>query len=279
MLYELFQNIEFANNWVLPFLLMLPVIAWLYFRLQRNLRTSMVVSSAASFTTKSTRNYFIHWPFYLRLLALACVLLALARPQTRDVKSRTKGQGIDIMLCIDVSGSMLSQDFQPNRMEVAKKMAAEFVKRRPVDRIGLVIFSGESYTQFPLSTDHENLLEQLRGIRSGMLQDGTLIGEGLATSVDRLKASKSGSRVVVLLTDGKEEAPDTRIIDPATALSIAQAENVKVYTIGMAAENVSLVDERGMRVSSSKLIDETLLRRIAQQTNGAYFRATDPESL
>lgn len=278
MLYDWFQNMEFANKWVLPFLLMLPVIAWIHFR--SAYKSSFTVSTSDAFTIRTGRNAMLHFPFWLRLLAIACVILALARPQVRDVQSRTKGEGIDIILCMDVSGSMLSKDFYPNRLEVSKQMAAEFVKGRPVDQIGLVIFAGESFTQFPLSTDHQSLLEQIRGITSGMLQDGTVIGEGLATSVDRLSSSKSKSKIIILLTDGNEQPPDTRLIDPYTALEIAKAKRVKVYTIGMGVLGGVAAQEKGVsRSQSNTFLDESLLRRIASQTGGEYFRATDEQSL
>jgi Ca-activated chloride channel family protein len=280
MLYDWLKNIEFANRWVLPFLLMLPVLAWIYFRSRRNKKASFVVSSSAAFKTRTTRNATLHLPFWLRLLALACILLALSRPRLKYVQNRTKGEGIDIILCIDVSGSMLSKDFLPNRLAVARQMAAQFVKGRPVDQIGLVIFAGESFTQFPLSTDHASLLQQIQGIRSGMLEDGTVIGEGLAKSVERLSSSKNKSKIIILLTDGNEQPPETRIIDPITALEIAKSKGVKVYTIGMGAMGSPTVAEKGVRRSeSSAFLDEALLRRIATQTGGLYFRATDEESL
>ncbi len=281
MLYEWFQNIEFKYNWLLPFLFLLPVIAWLRFKLSRTLKSTFTVSTATVFKVKTSKNFLIHFPFWLQLLSIGCIILALARPQIKDVQSRKKGEGIDIILSIDVSGSMLSNDFYPNRLEVAKEMAAEFVLARPVDQIGLVIFSGESFTQYPLSTDHAGLLEQIAGLRSGLLEDGTLIGEGLALSVQRLAGSQGRSKVVVLLTDGKEEAPDTRLIDPAAALEIAKAERVKVYTIGMGGERAVAVSEVGAASldRATPFIDETLLKRIAAQTGGAYFRAKDKESL
>jgi Ca-activated chloride channel family protein len=276
-----FQHIEFANNWVLPFLLMLPVIAWMRLRMQRSLKSAFTVTTTVAFKEKSYKNYLIILPFWLRLLAVGCLIVAIARPQIRNVQTQTKGEGIDIVLSIDVSGSMLSKDFYPNRLEVAKEMAAEFVRQRLVDQIGLVIFSGESYTMFPVSTDHKSLVEKIRNLRSGMLEDGTLIGEGLATSVDRLRQSHARSRVIVLLTDGKEQPPENRLIDPLTALEIAKAENIKVYTIGMAAEEGATVVERGVagRPPVAAGLDEALLRRIAIQTGGAYFRATNKESL
>jgi Ca-activated chloride channel family protein len=280
MLYDWFQHIEFANFWVLPFLLMLPVLAWLHFRTLPTSKSSFIVSSAHAFKIRTARNWTVHLPFWFRLLAIGCVVVALARPQIRNVQSRTKGEGIDIVLCMDVSGSMLSKDFLPNRLAVSRQMAAEFVKGRPVDQIGLVIFAGESFTQFPLSTDHASLLQQIQGITSGMLEDGTVIGEGLAKSVERLSSSKNRSKVIILLTDGNEQPPETRIIDPITALEIAKAKGVKVYTIGMGALGGAAVEEKGVRKSEgSAFLDENLLRRIATQTGGLYFRATDEESL
>jgi Ca-activated chloride channel family protein len=220
-------------------------------------------------------------PFAFRILAIGCVIVALARPQTRFQQNQTTGEGIDIVLCMDISGSMLTPDFYPNRFEVSKEMAIEFVKARPVDQIGLVIFSGESFTQVPVSSDHQMVIEQIRGLRNGMLRDGTLIGEGLATSVERLSASKAKSRVVVLLTDGKETPPKDRVIDPYTALEIAKSKRVKVYTIGMnGMRQVATVAEKGTRPTASNSgLDETLLKRIAIQTGGQYFRATDKEGL
>jgi Ca-activated chloride channel family protein len=178
---------------------------------------------------------------------------------------------------------MLSQDFQPNRLEVAKEVAEDFIRSRPIDRIGIVIFSGESYTLCPITTDKNTLLTLVNGLRSGMLQDGTLIGEGLATAVDRLSKGDAKSKVVILLTDGKEEAPETRLIDPLTALEIAKAQSVKVYTIGMSGQNAESVPEETTsgkrRAATSNFLDEQLLRRIAGETGGEYFRARDKLSL
>jgi Ca-activated chloride channel family protein len=241
------------------------------------------VSTTYSFTASSFKNTLRHLPFILRLLALSCIILALARPQRHTDEQLRKGQGIDIVLTIDVSGSMLSHDFQPNRLEVAKEVAEEFIRSRPIDRIGLVIFSGESYTLCPITTDKNTLFTLVNGLRSGMLQDGTLIGEGLATAVDRLSKSDAKSKVVILLTDGKEEAPETRLIDPLTALEITKTQGVKVYTIGMSAENVQTIPEQTTSArrtaTTSSSVDEQLLRRIADETGGQYFRARDKLSL
>jgi Ca-activated chloride channel family protein len=278
MLYNWLQHIEFKNEWVLPLLLSLPVIAWFYFRTPGWRKSAMKVTTASAFRVRTFRNFLLHFPFWLQLLAIGCIILALARPQLKYVQSKTKGEGIDIVLCMDISGSMLMNDFTPNRLEVSKQVAAEFVRRRPIDQIGLVIFSGESFTQFPVSTDHEGLLEQIASLRSGMLIDGTVIGEGLATSVERLSSSRARTRVVILLTDGNEQPPATRLIDPITALEIAKTKGVKVYTIGMGALDAAQLAEKGVPKNNSTL-DENLLRKIAGQTGGSYFRATDLESL
>lgn len=276
MLYNYFENIEFANIWVLPFLILLPVIAWLRFSTFSRLRSSILVTASPK-TYRSFKTWMMNLPFWLRLLALACIILALARPQIRDSQSRTTGEGIDIVLALDVSGSMLSQDFFPNRLEVAKEVASDFVKSRPVDRFALVIFSGESFTLSPLTTNHEVILQQVKSLQSGMLKDGTLIGEGLAKAVERLSSVGAKSKVVILLTDGKEEAPPSRIIDPLTALQITKAKNVKVYTIGMAGD--ARMQQLTQNFTPVNELDEVLLQRIARETGGAYFRARDKEGL
>lgn len=280
MLYNWFQHIEFKYPWVLPFLFSLPVLALYYYRTASWRKSAFTVTTTAAFTARTLKSRLINLPFWFRLLAMGCIILALARPQIKNVQTRQRGQGIDIVLCMDVSGSMLAADFYPTRLEVARQMAAEFVKQRPIDQIGLVIFSGESFTQFPLSTDHASLLEQIRAIRSGMLIDGTVIGEGLATSVERLSSSKSRSKIIILLTDGNEQPPETRLIDPITALEIAKTKGVKVYTIGMGVPGAASTEEQSMLGGEKRgFLDEVLLKRIATQTGGSYFRATDKESL
>jgi Ca-activated chloride channel family protein len=278
MLYDYFQNITFANIWVLPFLILLPVIVWLRYTTFGKLKSTFTVSTTHGVGYRTAKNFLINLPFWLRLLALACLILALARPQIRNVQSRNKGEGIDIVLCMDVSGSMLSQDFAPNRLEAAKAVAIDFINSRPVDRFALVIFSGESFTLSPLTTNHEVILQQIKSLRSGMLQDGTLIGEGLAKSVERLSSvGGAKSKVVILLTDGKEEAPETRIIDPLTALQIAKVKGVKVYTVGMAGDPMAQRFTQNFTPTSN--LDDALLQRIARETGGTYFRARDREGL
>jgi len=283
MLYDWFKHIEFAYPKMLTLFAFVPALIWWYVKNFNSRQAAMRVSTAYSFTVSSFKNVLRHVPFVLRLLALCCIILALARPQKHNDEQLRKGEGIDIVLTIDVSGSMLSQDFIPNRLEVAKQVAEDFIRGRPIDRIGLVIFSGESYTLCPITTDKNTLLTEVNGLRSGMLQDGTLIGEGLATAVDRLSKSDAKSKVVILLTDGKEEAPETRLIDPLTALEIAKAQRVKVYTIGMSAQNAESVPEetgsKRHRSAADNFLDEQLLRQIAGETGGEYFRARDKLSL
>ena len=280
MVYEWFQNIEFAYPYLLGLLAIVPVLWWFHVKLSR--QAAFTVSTSHAFTITTWKNRFRGWPFFFRMLSMICLILALARPQKRNDEQQTRGEGIDIILCIDVSGSMNSRDIRPSRMEVAKEVAIEFVKNRPIDRIGLVIFAGESFSQCPLTSDKNSLIEQLQSLDSRKyLEDGTVIGEGLATAVDRLSESDSKSKVIILLTDGKEDAPDNRLIDPLTALEITKAKGVKVYSIGMSAGPVrvpeSMARERGNPFVDH--IDEQLLQRIASETGGKYFRAKDREAL
>jgi len=283
MLYNWIKNIDFAYPQVFFLFALLPILMWWYSGKYQASQGSIKVSAIEAFNTSSWKNLFLHILFILRILAISCLILALARPQKRNDEELTRGQGIDIVLSMDVSGSMLSKDFLPNRLEVAKEVAAEFVRSRPVDRIGLVIFSGESFTQCPITTDRNALLSQIGALRSGLLQDGTLIGEGLATAVDRLSKGSSKSKVIILLTDGKEEPPEDRLIDPLTALEIAKAQQVKVYTIGMALEGYTPVEEKTKKGAIKKtmkiFLDEDLLKRISDETGGRYFRARDKEGL
>ena len=281
MLYDWFQNIKFAYPWLLLLLALIPLlIAW-YIAYYSKRQGSMLISSIHQFPSRRTwKILFRHLPFVLRLLALASIIVALARPQTRNDEELVSGEGVDIVLCIDVSGSMLAQDFTPNRLESAKEVAANFVDSRPTDRIGLVIFSGESFTQCPVTTDRNILKSQIAGIQSGLLEDGTAIGSGLATSVDRLKSSKSKSKVVILLTDGENNGG---MIDPSTAKEIAKSVGVRVYTIGVGTEGsapVPVQTPAGIVMQREQVnIDEKLLTQIASETGGKYFRAKDNETL
>lgn len=284
MLYNWLKNIDFAYPWLLLLLAILPFMVWWYIKKYSGTQGTIRVSTAYAFSVSSWKNRLRHLPFILRLLALACIILAIARPQKRNDESHTEGEGIDIVLCMDVSGSMGSRDILPSRMEVAKEVAEEFVRSRPVDRIGLVIFSGESFTQCPITTDRNTLLSMIQTMESRKyLADGTVIGEGLATAVDRLSKSPGKSKVVILLTDGKEDPPETRLIDPLTALEIAKSNNVKVYSIGMSAAPSTIIEntgnKKGTKNPASDFLDEELLQKIAGETGGKYFRARDKQSL
>ncbi|MBX9783415.1 MAG: VWA domain-containing protein [Chitinophagaceae bacterium] len=282
MINQWMQHINFAYPWMLWFLLILPMLIVWYILKQKHNRSSFKVSSLGIHKHyKTGKNNFIHLPFVLRLVTIALLITAVARPQSKNEEERVEGEGIDIMLCMDVSGSMLAEDFTPNRMEAAKDVAVKFIEGRKADRIGLVIFSGEPFTQCPLTTDHAVLISQVYGIRSGVLQDGTAIGSGLATSVERLKKSESKSKVVILLTDGENNGG---LIDPATAMEIAKTFKVKVYTIGVGTEGFATLPQQStsgtiIRTQEKVNIDEKLLTQIARQTGGEYFRATDNESL
>lgn len=282
MLYEWSKNIDFAYPQAFLLFLLLPLMVyWYVYRSPRN-RSTLLVSSVRSFgETGSWKIPLRHLPFVLRLLSLACLVVVFARPQTRNDQELISGEGVDIILCMDVSGSMLAQDFSPNRLEAMKQVAAQFVDRRPTDRIGLVIFAGESFTASPITMDRNTLKAQIFNAQSGYLADGTAIGDGLATSVERLRDSKAKSRVIILLTDGENQGG---LIDPHSAKEIAKAIGIRVYTIGMGTEGYAsapLQNEAGeVSIQRQKVnIDEKLLREIAAETGGLYFRARDNASL
>ncbi|MEP6512295.1 MAG: VWA domain-containing protein [Parafilimonas sp.] len=282
MLTNWFQQIEFAYSWVLVLLFIIPVLVYEYIRRSKKQQASMLVTTTHFIQgVKSIKTASLHLPFLLRCLGLICLIIALARPQKKFTETQTEGEGIDIVLCFDISGSMTEKDFQPNRLEASKDVAMQFVNDRPGDRIGVVIFSNLSFTLCPLTTDHTTVLSQIQNIQSGYLQDeGTAIGSGLATSVDRLRYSKSKSKIVVLLTDGVDFGG---AIPPDLAMQMAKYYNIKVYTIGVGSEKE--IDEvvespLGPVVQHKKLeFNEALLKNLAGQTNGQYFHATDKEAL
>jgi Ca-activated chloride channel family protein len=217
----------------------------------------------------------------LKILSFIFLVTALARPQSSLSEKEISTQGIDIVLSLDISGSMLAKDFEPDRLEAAKKVAMQFIKDRPNDRIGLVVFSGESFTQCPITIDHQVLLNLFKDIQSGMVEDGTAIGMGLATAVARLKESKSKTKVIILMTDGVN---NMGYIDPYTSIQIAKTFGVRVYTIGIGKNGNApypVKDQNGRTYYQSfpVQIDEPLLRKIAQETGGSYFRATNNTSL
>ena len=281
MLYDWYENIRFSQPAFFGLFALVPLLIYWELRKSGRAQGTVMMSSIRPFAgLRSWRNLLRPLPFILRVLALCCLIIALARPQTRNDEQLVTGEGIDIVLCLDISGSMLAQDFTPNRMEAAKNVAAEFIDHRPTDRIGLVIFSGESFTMCPLTTDRTVLKTQLYNVQSGLLEDGTAIGSGLATGVDRLRNSPSKSKVIILLTDGENNGG---LIDPNTAKEIAKSIGVRVYTVGMGTEGFAPVPVQtpgGVVMQREKVnIDEKLLTQIAKETGARYYRAKDNESL
>ncbi len=281
MFFDYLNNISFAAPQFFLLGLLVPIMIVWYVKRNAGSQAGIKVSSAKSFAGLSSwKTMLRHLPFLLRLLSIAFIIAALARPQTKTDEQQAEGDGLDIVLCIDVSGSMTAQDFIPNRMEAAKKVAQDFIDSRLTDRIAIVIFSGESFTQCPLTTDRAVLKSAVENIRNGLLEDGTAIGDGLATSVDRLRSSKSKSKVVVLLTDGENNGG---LIGPTNAKEIAKAFHVKVYTVGVGTEGYApfpVRTEMGVVMQQQKVtIDEKLLKEIAVETGGKYFRAKDNASL
>lgn len=275
---------EFANPKILW--LLVAVALWVAYYVWRSLQggASILISSvdAVRSAPRTLRYYLRHLPAMLRTVALVLIVVALARPQTVDKESKTITEGIDIVLAVDVSTSMLARDFKPDRLTASKEVAAQFVANRQGDRIGLVVFAGESYTQSPLTTDQSSLQTLLGRLRSGVIEDGTAIGNGLATAINRLRESDSKSKVVILLTDGVNNRGQ---ITPMTAAEIANEQGIKVYTIGVGRNGTApypILDEMGrvVDVVEAKVeIDENMLRDIAEKTGGEYFRATDKTSL
>ena len=228
----------------------------------------------------SVLGWMRHFPFVLRILAIVMIIIAMARPRSSSEMERVDTEGIDIMLTMDVSTSMLARDFKPDRISAAKDIAIEFISQRPSDRIGIVVFAGESYTQCPLTTDRATLINLMKEVQTDLIEDGTAIGNGLATAVARLKDSNAKSRVVILLTDGVNNRGE---ITPQTAAEIANTYGVRVYTIGVGAMGTApypVVTPWGVEVQNVRVeIDEDLLTEIAEATGGRYFRATDNTKL
>lgn len=279
----MFENISFANPDFFWLFLALPLaIVWYIFK-QKDETASLRISSLKGFSYNSILPKLKPGLFILRLLALSAIIVAMARPQTEDISTRTKTtKGIDIVMAIDVSSSMLARDLKPNRLSALKDVAADFIKKRPNDRIGLVVYAGEGYTKTPVTTDKSIVLNALAEITYGQLEDGTAIGMGLATSVNRLKESTAKSKIIILLTDGVN---NSGFIEPQTASDLAIEFGIKTYTIGLGTNGNALSPiaynadgsfRYGMRQVE---IDEELLKDIAKATGGRYFRATDNESL
>lgn len=273
----IFANIEF----LFLLLLIIPYIIW-YVLKQNKSEATLQISDARVYahTPKSYKNYLLHVPFLLRVMALILVIVILARPQTSNKWQNSEIEGIDIMLAIDVSTSMLAEDLKPNRLEAAKDVAAEFINGRPNDNIGITLFAGETFTQCPLTVDHAVLLDMVHNVRCGLIEDGTAVGMGIANAVTRLKTSKAKSKVVILLTDGTNNRGD---ISPLTAAEIAKSFGIRVYTIGVGTNGMApypvSIGNMTQYVNVPVEIDEKTLTQIAGSTDGNYFRATSNSKL
>lgn len=279
---KMFNNIEFANPIYLYFLLIIPLIGlWYWFRQWKD-SADIQVSSTESFeqTPKSLKQYLYFSMYIFRAAAIGLLIIALARPQSTSSRQDVTIEGIDIVIALDVSGSMLAMDLKPDRLEASKEVASEFISGRENDRFGLVIFSGETFTQAPLTTDHAVIKSLFKDIKSGMIEDGTAIGDGLATSVNRLKDSKAVSKVIILLTDGVNNMGS---LDPLSSAEIAQIYGIRIYTIGVGTEGTAPYPVQtmfGMQTQYMEVqIDEELLQQVAEMTDGRYFRATSNRKL
>ena len=274
---------RFANPYLLWLLVLLaPMIAYYIYRtLQGGAAIRISTIEGVRRAPRTLRYWLRHAPFVLRCAAFVLLVVALARPQDVDEQRRSSAEGIDIMLAVDVSGSMLARDFKPDRITAAKEVAGRFIADRYGDRLGLVVFAGEAFTQSPLTTDQSTLQTMLSRIRSGIIEDGTAIGNGLATAINRLRESDAKSKVIILLTDGVNNQGQ---IAPMTAAEIAKAQGIRVYTIGVGTEGMApypAIDMFGNLtfVNQKVEIDEKVLKAISDMTGGRYFRATDKEKL
>jgi len=276
-----FKNPEFFYL----FMVLLPMIAWYILR-QKKSGASIQFSSTMGFAkmTQSWKHYFRHLLFIIQLMVISLLIVVLARPQSSNNWQNVTTEGIDIVIALDISSSMLARDFQPDRLGAAKNVATEFISGRHNDKMGLVVFSGESFTQCPLTTDHAVLINLFNDIESGMIEDGTAIGNGLATAVSRLKESTAISRVVILLTDGENNRGE---IAPVTAAELAKTFGIRVYTVGVgtigtAPYPMQVQTPFGIQTQIRDVevkIDEETLQKIADITDGQYFRATNNNKL
>jgi Ca-activated chloride channel family protein len=278
----MFKDISFAYPWVLYFIMIVPIlIAW-YIWQGRKKQAAITYSSLKMFEKipATFRERLRHLPFALRMLALVFLIIALARPQNFSAGQSVNAEGIDIAMVLDISGSMLAEDFKPNRLEAAKNVIDNFVSARTTDRIGLVIFSREAFTQCPLTIDYSVLRNLLGDIKTGMIEDGTAIGNGIANGINRLKDSDAESRVIILLTDGVNNAGE---VDPISAAEIASTFGIRIYTIGVGTRGQAPYPVQtpfGTRYQMVPVeIDEVILKKIADITGGEYFRVTNNRAL
>lgn len=278
------HNISFEHPWMLLGLLLVPLLAawwiWRYRKQEAALQHSNI--SLFDGVKKSLRARLRWLPYALRVVAVGAMVIALARPQSQLSRQEMTVEGIDIVMAMDLSGSMLAEDFKPNRLEAAKNVAADFIEGRKTDRMGLVVFAGEAFTQVPLTIDHQVLLKQLGNLKSGSMRDGTALGDGLATAINRIKDSEAKSKVIILLTDGVNNQGS---MDPLSAAEIAAMYNIRLYTIGVGSLGKAPYPFRDQfgRVHYQNIdveIDEPLMRQMSQATSdGRYFRATNKKAL
>ncbi len=260
-------------------LILVPLIGW-YIWKWRNANPSLGVSTISPFTKikASWKVLLMHFCFGLQLVAIAAIIIALARPQSHDSFGTSRVEGTDIVLAVDISSSMLATDLKPTRFEAAKETAKKFVSNRENDNIGLVVFSGESLSLMPLTNDQAALINAISGIKTDMLNDGTAIGDGLSSAINRLVSGKAKSKSIILLTDGTNNAGD---VAPSTAADIARKKGIKIYTIGVGTNgSIQITDPYGFSTTTMETkIDEQSLKSIAKKTNGKYFRVTDSKAL
>jgi len=276
------RNIVFANpEFLYGLVLLIPMIIWYILKDEKS-HTSVQISSLRAFKVQPIGFKFIlrHIVFGIRMLIVALLIIILARPQSTNNWEDSTTEGIDIVIALDISSSMLARDFKPDRLEASKDVAVEFISGRENDRIGLVVFSGESFTQCPLTTDHAVLINLFQEIKQGLIEDGTAIGMGLATSINRLKDSEAKSKVVILLTDGVNNMGS---IDPVTAAHIAKSLDIRVYTVGVGRNGYApypVPTMFGIQYQNMEVkIDEEMLKEISRLTDGKYFRATNNQKL
>ena len=278
----MFKDVTFAYSWVLYFLLLIPLLVAWYIWQGRKAQAAITYSSLKMFDKipATFRERLRHLPFALRMLALIFLVIALSRPQNFSAGQSVNAEGIDIAMVLDISGSMLAEDFKPNRLDAAKNVIDNFVSARTNDRIGLVIFSREAFTQCPLTIDYSVLRNLLGDIKTGMIEDGTAIGNGIANGINRLKDSDAESRVIILLTDGVNNAGE---VDPISAAEIASTFGIRIYTIGVGTRGEAPYPVQtpfGTRYQMVPVeIDEVILKKIAELTGGEYFRATNNRAL
>ena len=280
---KLWNNLELTNPGFLWLLLLIPILVVWYFFVRKKDTARLKMANTMGFAEQSLLGKLKPLLYVLRLLALTALIIAMARPRNVEVSKKTKTtRGIDIVMAIDVSASMLAKDLKPNRLEALKNVATKFVNKRPNDRIGIVVYAGESFTQTPITSDKRIVINTIRKLRWGDLEGGTAIGMGLGSAVNRLKDSKAKSKVIILLTDGVNNAG---FVDPKTATELAKELKIKVYTIGLGTNGTAMFpyakDASGrlkFRMAPVE-IDEELLKFIATQTEGKYFRATDNKKL